>query len=197
MSSETSTDTFQADSFQPWQFFTLVGLAAATALVFLAVFVWQTDRPAAILLSVTVGAAAFAGYTAWRTVAPLAGEEAESTPTSVGGRTRAVLEREKLLTLRAIKDLEFDRAMKKVSVQDFTEMSGRLRIRAAGLIRQLDSSVSYRTEIDRELARRLGAAAATAVVTPAAPTRACAGCATANDTDAKFCKSCGASLEAA
>lgn len=184
MSSETSTDTFQ-----PWQFFTLVGLAAATALVFMAVFVWQTDRPEAILLSVTVGAAAFAGYAAWRTVAPLAGEEAESTPTSVGGRTRAVLEREKLLTLRAIKDLEFDRAMNKVSGQDFTEMSGRLRIRAAGLIHQLDSTVSYRDEIDRELARRYGAVPATA--------RACAGCGTANDTDAKFCKSCGAALEAA
>ena len=196
MNSETSTDTFQADSFQPWQFFTLVGLAAATVLVFLAVFVWHTDRPAAILLSVTVGTAAFAGYAAWRTVAPLAGDEAEATPLSVGGRTRAVLEREKLLTLRAIKDLEFDRAMKKVSEQDFTEMSGRLRIRAAGLIRQLDSTVSYRDEIDRELARRHGSVseAAPTVVTA---TRACAGCATANDTDAKFCKSCGAPLEAA
>ncbi|MEQ1896473.1 MAG: zinc ribbon domain-containing protein [Vicinamibacterales bacterium] len=194
MSSETSTDTFQADSFQPWQFFTLVGLAAATALVFLAVFVWHTDRPAAILLSVTVGTAAFAGYAAWRTVAPLADDEAESTPTSVGGRTRAVLEREKLLTLRAIKDLEFDRAMKKVSEQDFMEMSGRLRVRAAGLIRQLDSTVSYRDEIDREMARRLSAGTGT---TAAVATRACAGCGTANDTDAKFCKSCGAQLEAA
>ena len=194
MSSETSTDTFQ-----PWQFFMLVGLAAATALVFMAVFVWHTDRPAAILLSVTVGTAAFAGYTAWRTVAPLAGDEAESTPTSVGGRTRAVLEREKLLTLRAIKDLEFDRAMKKVSEQDFTEMSGRLRTRAAGLIRQLDSTVSYRDEIDRELARRVAAVLPAAATVPVAAvaTRPCAGCGMANDTDAKFCKSCGAPMEAA
>lgn len=188
MSSETSTDTFQADSFQPWQFFTLIGLAAATVLVFLAVFVWHTDRAAAILLSLTVGSAAFAGYAAWRTVAPLAGEERESTPTSVGGRARAVLEREKLLTLRALKDLEFDRAMKKVSESDFAEMSGRLRVRAAGLIRQLDSTVSYRDEIDRELAKRLG---------PAPAANPCAACGTGNDGDAKFCKSCGARLGAA
>ncbi len=177
MNSATSTE-----SFQPWQFFALSGLAAATALVFLAVFVWHVDRPAAILLSLIVAAAAFAGYTAWRTAAPLAGDEGASTPVSVGGRTRAVLEREKLLTLRAIKDLEFDRAMGKVSEIDFAEMTGRLRSRAVGLIRQLDSTVSYRDAIDREVARRQVAFAP------------CAACGTGNDADAKFCKSCGAAL---
>jgi hypothetical protein len=188
MSSATSTDDFK-----PWQFFTLIGLATATALVFMAVFVWHSERAAAIVLSVTVGAASFAGYTAWRTVAPLAGDEGEVSPASVsvGGRGRAVLEREKLLTLRAIKDLQFDRAMKKVSEKDFAEMGGRLRSRAAGLISQLDSAVSYRDEIDREVATRLGGAAA--------PVRArlCTGCRTVSDPDARFCKTCGAQLEAA
>ena len=37
----------------------------------------------------------------------------------VGERTRAALEREKMLTLRAIKELEFDRAMGKMSEEDF------------------------------------------------------------------------------
>ena len=49
----------------------------------------------------------------------------------VGERTRVALEREKLLTLRAIKELEFDRAMRKLSDEDFQEMSGRLRARAS------------------------------------------------------------------
>lgn len=188
MSSETSTkdsfqaDSFQPESFQPWQFFTLVGLAGATALVFLAVFVWHVDRPAAILLSLAVGAAAYAGYTAWRTAAPLSGDEGDATPISVAGRARAALEREKLLTLRAIKDLDFDKAMKKVSEQDHAEMTERLRLRAAGLIRQLDSTASYRDTIDHEVARRRAAVAP------------CAACGTGNDADAKFCKSCGASL---
>ena len=183
MSSETSTkDSLQAEAFQPWQFFTLTGLAGATVLVFVAVFVWHVDRPEAILLSLVVGAAAYAGYAAWRTAAPLSSEESEVTPLSVSGRARAVLEREKLLTLRAIKDLDFDKAMGKVSEQDHAEMTGRLRMRAAGLIRQLDSTVSYRETIDRELSRRQAALAP------------CAACGTDNDADAKFCKSCGAAL---
>ena len=43
---------------------------------------------------------------------------------------RAALEREKALVLRSIKELEFDRAMGKVSPKDFDEMAGRLRARA-------------------------------------------------------------------
>ena len=52
---------------------------------------------------------------------------------------RAVLEREKLLVLRSIKELEFDRAMGKVSPKDFDEMAGRLRARAMSLMQQLDT----------------------------------------------------------
>ena len=48
----------------------------------------------------------------------------------IGQRTRAALEREKMLSLRAIKELEFDKAMGKVSDDDFREMSGPLRSRA-------------------------------------------------------------------
>ena len=179
MSSETSTE-----SFEPWQLFALTGLLGATVVVFLAVFLWKLDRPAAVLLSLTVGAAAFAGYTAWRAFAPLTGEEAEAAPPSAAGRTRAGLEREKLLTLRAIKDLEFDRAMGKMSEVDFAEMSGRLRVRAAGLIRQLDESVNYREAIERDAARCKTV------------TAACGSCGAANDGDARFCKACGAALEA-
>ena len=52
----------------------------------------------------------------------------------IGQRTRVALEREKMLALRTIKELEFDRAMGKLSDEDFREMSGRLRARAARLM---------------------------------------------------------------
>jgi hypothetical protein len=193
MSSETSTDQLQ-----PWQLFTLAGLAGATAVV----FVTRDGGPAGIiLLSLTVGAAAWVGLAAWRALAPLAGVHVRPTGGVLAGRTRAALERDKALVLRAIKDLEFDRAMGKVSEADFQELIPRLRARAVRLIRELDADGGYRDEIEKEIARRVGApaaAAAAAVPKPAAAGRSvpCA-CGTANDVDARFCKSCGQRLEAA
>ena len=187
MSSETSIERNQL---QPWQFFTLAGLAGATAVV----FVTQESTPAAvILLSLTVGAAAFVGVTAWRTFGPLAGIQTERGTEVFGGRTRAALEREKKLVLRAIKDLEFDRAMGKVSEKDFADVGARLRARAAGLIRQLDRGTGYRTAIEQEVASRLRHTPLSAEDFRPAARPLCV-CGTANDADARFCKSCGRKL---
>jgi hypothetical protein len=192
MSSETSIEVAagaarsDAQAFHPWQFFTLAGLAAATAVV----FVSRDAGPAGvILLSITVGAAAWVGLAAWRTLAPLAGHLQVHVPQILAGRTRAAIEREKTLVLRSIKDLEFDRVMGKVSDRDFAEMSARLRSRAAGLIRQLDSGSGYRDEIEKELAKRIGSAPPAAIVA----TRTCT-CGVTNDPDAKFCKNCGSRI---
>ncbi len=176
MNSETSTDAFQ-----PWQLFTLAGLIGATVVVFIS----RGETPAGvILLSLIIFGAALVGYAAWRTFAPFGSPDDVAAPQMLGGRTRAALEREKALVLRALKDLEFDRAMGKVSEKDFAEMGARLRVRAAGLMRQLDSGASYREAIEQEVARR--------VTVPATPT--CASCGTANEVDARFCKNCGAGL---
>jgi hypothetical protein len=193
MSSETSTDSqFSADfpdqrsdSLQPWQLFTLAGLVGATITVFLS----RGQSPAAvILLSLTVFAAAAVGIAALRTVMPLTSKGPRDTTQVLGGRTRAVLERDKALVLRSIKELEFDRAMGKVSEKDFAEMSGRLRGRAARLMRQLDAGAGYREQIHREIEKRLGKA-------PAVVAGVCASCGTKNDADARFCKGCGKAME--
>ncbi len=201
MSSEASTDSSAqvrlkpdttpeaSDALQPWQLFTLAGLIGATVVV----FVSRGQTPAGIiLLSLTIFAAAVVGLAAWRTLAPFGGSQAASDGPILGGRTRAALEREKALVLRAIKDLEFDRAMGKMSEKDFSEMSQRLRLRAAGLIRQLDAGAGYHDQIEQELARRIGMPVATDVARPAAVT--CASCSTSNDVDARFCKNCGSAL---
>ncbi|MBI4886823.1 MAG: zinc ribbon domain-containing protein [Acidobacteria bacterium] len=192
MSSETSTD-----SLQPWQLFTLAGLIGATVVV----FVSRGQTPAGIvLLSLSIFAAAVVGLTAWRTFAPLSGGDQPAGPQMVAGRTRVALEREKALVLRSIKELEFDRAMGKVSERDFAEMGARLRARAAGLILQLDAGASYREEIEREIARRVGGEAAKAPARSGqdrgrSEAAVCPACRTTNDPDARFCKHCGASLE--
>jgi hypothetical protein len=160
-------------------------MLAATA----AVIVATGQSPAAIiLLSLTIVAASFVGLAVYRSLAPLVSAESAHTPALLGGRTRAGLEREKTLSLRALKELEFDYAMKKVAKADYEEMNTRLRARAIRLMRQLDAGEGYRSEIEREVVRRLGQPAV--VVTPASQ---CA-CGTINDTDARFCKACGTKL---
>ena len=187
MSSETSTD---GGAFRPWHFFALAGLAGATAAVYYAA---PPDAPALILLVCAVGSGAYVGYAAYGMLLPLVTARPVDRTEMVGGRTRAALDREKTLVLRSIKELEFDRAMGKVSDVDFHDMGSRLRARAKRLLQQLDvEGRGYRDRIERELAVRL--AEADAPPPAAAGRRACARCGTSNETDAKFCKGCGAAV---
>ncbi len=198
MSSETSTESAAApaaghdSTLEAWQLFAVAGLVGATVVVFLS----RGQSPAAvILLSLIVFAAAGVGAAALRVFLPIATGKAPRGGQVLGGRTRAVLEREKALALRTIKELEFDRAMGKVSDRDFAEMSARLRARAGRLLRQLDAGVDYRQQIEREIERRLGPAPAAVQAAPsaAAPRAACRACGAANDADFRFCKACGVS----
>lgn len=172
---------------QPWQFFVLAALGCATAVTFL---VRGQGVVAVVLVSVLMGVTALVGLAALRALRPLVAPQDDRT-VMIGERTRATLERDKMLTLRAIKDLEFDRAMGKVSDDDFREMTARLRARATRLIKQLDAGAGYRTQIERDLAKRLGDTKETPAPRAA---QVCAGCSTSNEPDAKFCKNCGAKL---
>jgi parvulin-like peptidyl-prolyl isomerase len=171
-----------ADGLQPWQFFVLAGLGCATAITFL---VRGQGVTTVVLVGVLMATTILVGLAALRTLRPLVSPE-EDRVAMIGQRTRAALEREKHLTLRAIKELEFDRAMGKLAEADFAEMSGRLRIRAARLIQQLDAGAGYRAQIEADLAKRLGR--------PVETSRACVSCSTVNDPDATFCKGCGTKL---
>jgi hypothetical protein len=176
---------------RPWQFFVLAALACATAVTWMA---RAQGLTVVLLLTVLMGTVALVAVAAFRTVRPLVADQDDRTP-MVGERTRAALEREKTLTLRAIKELEFDHAMKKLSEQDFKEMSGRLRGRAARLIRQLEAGTGYRDRIEKDLAKRLGTQDTPREAAPRAGAGStCTACAVANDVDARFCKSCGARL---
>ena len=181
MSSETSTNTLQ-----PWQFFVLAALGCATAVTFI---IRGEGVAAVILTTILMGTTALVGLAALRAIRPLVAPPDDRTVV-IGQRTRAALEQEKAIVLRSIKELEFDRAMGKVSDEDFKEMSTRLRARAARLLASLDAGAGYREQIERDLVKRLG----DATEKPAAAAPVCAKCSTPNDRDARFCKACGERL---
>jgi hypothetical protein len=212
MSSATSTDP----GFRPWHFFVLAALAAATV----AVLMSRQSTPAhLILISITIGSAGAAAAAFYRMLVPLTIDDVTLLGERQSERARAAMEREKALVLRSIKELEFDRAMGKVSPRDFDEMSTRLRTRAMMLIKQADEGgAGYRELIERELSARLVTRARAGSAEPHAsvdaeettelePVRSrtkveivagqfCTACGTGNDRDAAFCKRCGARLDA-
>jgi len=193
MSSEISTNT-ASSSFRAWHFFVLAGLVGATVAV---VTVQPTETASLVLLVLSVAAGSYVGFGIYRAVLPLVSREVPTRIETVGGRTRAALDREKTLVLRAIKELEFDHAMGKVSEDDFAAMGGKLRSRARELLRQLDvDGMTYRDLIERELLERLGLIGLESPGLQGAPERrpVCDSCGTSNEEDAQFCKSCGAGL---
>ena len=176
--SATSTDRPgpEADSgFRPWHFYILLSMAGATAAVMLA---RQTHPAALLLLSGAVVAAGLVGLALHYALSGFLGVASERRE-PLAATEREALEREKLLTLRAIKELEFDRAMRKVSEPDFQDMATRLRARAMSIIEELERQP----------------APASVPAAKQAPAGACAACGTKNDRDARFCKQCGAGLE--
>jgi hypothetical protein len=192
---ETKTDP----GFHVWHFFVLLSLLAATVAVVMA---RQSTPQHLILISLAVGATGLAAYAFYRTLAPLALSDPSAIAEPVGERLRADLEREKRLVLRSIKELEFDRAMGKLSPTDFDEMSSRLRARAIRLMKQIEGG-GYREIIERDVAARIGRSPSPPRVdAPAVPagTDTVAGlcvCGVKNDNDARFCKACGTKLDAA
>ena len=147
MSSATSTDAAEAtpaaprppapaaDSAQPWHFFVVASLAAATLAVIVSV---RTAPEHLVMLSITIFAAGASALAAYHVIAPLVAERRRRRV--VARATRAALLAEKALAMRTIKELEFDRAMGKMSDADFTEMAGRLRARALRVMQQLEET---------------------------------------------------------
>jgi hypothetical protein len=196
-------DTVPAEQdagFRPWHFFVLASLMLATVAV---VMSRQSTPEHLVLISFTIGAAGAAAAGFYRMLAPLAVEDpGELFREPLSERSRVALEREKALVLRSIKELEFDRAMGKLSDRDFEEMGGRLRARAISLIKQLDDeSAGYRELIERELKARVAAAplrkpapSVDVVSAVVEPTTGMCACGVSNDPDAVFCKKCGTKL---
>jgi hypothetical protein len=181
MSSETLTErpSRDASGLTPAQFFLLLSMLGATAAVMMA----RDTHPAALLLlSAAVVSAGLVAVALHQAFGAFFGRPGATATRPAAGR-RAVLEADKAVVLRSIKELEFDRAMGKLSQADFDEVSNRLRARALALMQELDAM----KDGEKPAAARAHAPATSA---------ACPACGTANDADARFCKQCGGRLAA-
>ena len=185
MSSGTLTDRAPEDAggISAWQFFLLLAMLGATAAVVLSP---HTQPVALLLLSAAVIAVGLVAIALHRAFGALLNRQGfvVARPT---GRARALLEADKALVLRTIKELEFDRAMGKVSDADFEEVNTRLRAKALAIMEQLDASATAAGSSGSS-----GSSRAAPEATRDAD--ACATCGTVNDADARFCKQCGGKL---
>jgi hypothetical protein len=179
MSSEISTKQAPAPptaGFQAWHLYLLMGMAAATVAVWRAT---DTQPAALLLLSAAVLAAGLVAIAVHYTVLAFQGQVTLERE-SLDVKTRQALEQEKAMVLRSIKELEFDRAMRKVGDADFAELDARLRARAVALMEQLEAAPMAAPEPSTSIALD--------------ETDTCRHCGVANDGDARFCKSCGQRL---
>jgi hypothetical protein len=101
-----------------------------------------------------MGVASYFVFQAARVLVQTGADAEQRELQAAGGRRRKELEREYYTLKRAIKELELDYAMGKVSEQDYTEVRTRYRERAVRILRQLDQGESYRSQIDRDLQAR-------------------------------------------
>lgn len=177
-----------AHGLRPWQFYLTASFLAAAAAVWLS----PPASPVALLfISLAVGAAGACAAALHALLTALSGQTAPEG--EVSENLRAALERDRLLTLRAIKDLQFDTAMGKVSAADSAPMEARLRDRAAAIMAQLDSREAVRARVEQDVAKKSAPVSPRATGSGRRTAVACA-CGTFNDADAKFCKTCGAKL---
>jgi len=111
----------------------------------------------------------------------------------------SALVHEKAAVLRALKDLEYEKAVGKISDEDFETATKQYRARAVEIMARIDRDLApWRKKAEQAVQRRLEKSPEPEPEAP--PTakepavRACPECKTPNDFDATFCKKCGKPL---
>jgi hypothetical protein len=171
---------------------------------------------AAVALWLAFAALAAAVLLFWEALRSLVDPAAPADHDDDDASRLASLESRKNAALRALKDIAFERSIGRLDEADYAQLEVRYRAEARAALASLDEGVqawrdaaeSLLTEAER---RATGAPAAEpepapaaepapdaevpSVVAATARDRACPACGTRNDTDALFCKRCGARVE--
>jgi hypothetical protein len=92
----------------------------------------------------------------WVSVQSLTGSASLDFEEALGMGAPSKVEEEKRAVLRALKDLEYERGVGKISPEDYAELSARYRAEAKRLIQAVDETLApARAEVERTLQKRL------------------------------------------
>jgi hypothetical protein len=132
----------------------------------------------------------------WASVRTLAGDTPITLEEAVELGGHSATEEQKRAVLQALKDLDYERSVGKVSDADYEELLRRYRTEAKRLLRAVDEDLAplrarAQAYVDEHLGRNKAAGVSTA---PKAAGLTCSSCQTENDADAMFCKKCGAGM---
>ena len=112
-----------------------------------------------VVLTFAAGALLLVIWLLWSSVQALAGESELTFEEAFSLGARSAEEEQKRAVLRALKDLEYERSVGKISEDDFHEYSARYRAEAKRLMQTLDENLAEgRKQVERELERRLAKA---------------------------------------
>lgn len=109
-----------------------------------------------VVLSLAGGALILVIMLVWNSVQALAGESELTFEEAYSMGARSAEEEQKRAVLRALKDLEYERSVGKISEEDYQEYVTRYRAEAKRLIRSMDEHLAEaRKRVERDLEKRL------------------------------------------
>jgi hypothetical protein len=114
---------------------------------------------ALVCLVLAAGALVLVLTLMWSSVQSLTGTSSIGFEEALGMGAPSRVEEEKRAVLRALKDLEYERGVGKITDEDYQELSARYRAEAKRLMQSLDESLgAARQEVERAIEARLARA---------------------------------------
>src|SRR6187551_2862648 len=152
---------------------TVVRWAAPLITLFAAIIAGTLYGVQLVVLTLAAAALLLVIWLFWSSVQALAGESELTFEEAFSLGTRSAEEEQKRAVLRALKDLEYERSVGKISEDDYHEYSARYRAEAKRLIQTLDENLADgRKQVEQELTRRLAKKAVKALQKSAPEARA-------------------------
>jgi hypothetical protein len=149
------TEVERGELFTPERLALLRKVVPATWLVAAVVagFVWGVQI---VLLVLAAGALTFVITLMWSSVQSLTGSTVLGFEEALGLGAPSKVEEEKRAVLRALKDLEYERGVGKISPEDYAELLAKYRADAKRLIQSVDEALGpARLEVEQALEQRL------------------------------------------